>query len=132
MGEQELSLGELELQVLKIIWDNQPCTVVEAAEILAKTRPYARTTVLTIMQRLHAKGFLTRRRRAGVFRYSATHSRDKVISGLIEQFVHTVLDRSTQPFVAYLADSKGLTCDQAAVLRSIVDDLEKRSGEQQQ
>ena len=61
MAKGELSLGELELEVLKVIWEQQPCTVQEVAEIMHGRKGLARTTVLTVMQRLHKKKFLRRR-----------------------------------------------------------------------
>jgi predicted transcriptional regulator len=129
MGKRVRSLGELELEVLKIIWNRQPCTVQEVAEILDERSGYARTTVLTIMQRLHAKGFLTRRKQGAAFRYSATENRKVVMSGLIRQFVDTVLDSSPLPMVAYLSESKNLTQEQIASLREIVEKLESQSEE---
>lgn len=129
MARRKSSLGELELEVLKIIWNCQPCTVQEVAEILSQRSGHARTTVLTIMQRLHAKRFLTRRKRDGVFRYSATEDHKAVMSRLIGQFVDTVLDSSPLPMVAYLSDAKDLTQEQVAALREIVAKLERQSGE---
>jgi len=118
-------LGELELAVLHAVWERPGSSVREIAEVMAERRPYARTTVLTVMQRLHAKGFLKRRKAGGVFRYSATGEQTKVVSGLISQFVDKVLGGSPAPFLAYLADTKELTDDQIDQLREIVDELER-------
>ena len=131
MARKSVGLGELELEVLKTIWQEQPCTVQEIAELLGKRRGCARTTVLTVMQRLHAKGFLKRRKQAGIFRYSATEPQEKVMSGLVGQFIERVLDGSPGPFVSYLAKTNGLSRQQACALRAIVKDLDKKSGEGQ-
>ena len=132
MVRPEQSLGELELEVLKVIWEIQPCTVQEVADVLGERRGSARTTVLTVMQRLRAKGYLTRRKREGVYRYSPTEERRTVIARLIARFVTDVLDGSALPFVAYLAESRGLTEEEAAALRGIVRDLERKLGEGEQ
>jgi len=124
------SLGELELEVLKVIWKQQPCTVQEVAEIMHERRGLARTTVLTVMQRLHRKRFLRRRKRQGLHRYSTAEERSSVISGLIDQFVDRVLDGSTAPFIAYLAETGGLTREQSRALREIARSLERESGEE--
>ena len=105
--------------MLKCIWERQPCTVQEVAEVLGQRRGSARTTILTVMQRLHAKGFLKRRKREGLFRYSTTEPQGEVMSRLIGQFVNTVLDGSALPFVAYLAETKALTREQADALRAV-------------
>ena len=98
------SLGELELDVMKVVWDTGGCSVQQAAEILGQRRDYARTTILTVIQRLHAKGFLQRRKVDGVYQYSSTEDRGTVLSRLIARFVDTVLDGSPEPLVTYFAE----------------------------
>ena len=126
MAGRRQTLGELELEVLKTVWDRQPCTVAEVADVMAERRGSAPTTVLTVMQRLHAKGFLRRRKRGGLFHYATTQARGKVLAGLIGQFVEKVLDGSPVPLVAYLAEVKGLTRKQAAALREIAEKIDKK------
>ena len=126
MSKQQAPLGELELAVLKAIWENQPVTVQQAAEIIGERRGSARTTVLTVMQRLHAKKYLKRQKVDGLFRYSTTQARGKVISRLIEQFLDRVLDGSPLPFVAYLTEKEGLTEEEAEALRSIAESMRSR------
>lgn len=129
MPQQDHPLGELELEILKIVWERQPCTVSAVAELMAERRGYARTTVLTVMQRLAGKGFLKRRKRDGVFHYSATKKKSATVDGLIKQFVNTVLDGSPLPFVAYLAESGDLTSEQARTLRAMARRLEQDAKE---
>jgi predicted transcriptional regulator len=125
MARKNATLGELELDVLKVIWQRQPCTVQQVAEVLGEQRGYARTTILTVMQRLHRKKFLKRKKVAGAFNYSTTQQRSQVISRLIDQFVDKVLDGSPLPFVAYLTETDDLTDAQIAALRKITRQLEK-------
>ena len=130
MVDKGSNLGELELTVMKAIWENHPCTVKQIAQLLGKQRGCAKTTVLTIMQRLHAKNFLKRRKKGGVFQYSPTEQRGKVMSQLIGQFLDKVLDGSPAPFVAYLLETEDLNPKQVDALRKIAQDLEKKEGEQ--
>ena len=129
MIKQQKALGELELDVLKAIWENQPCTVQEVAKILGKKRGCARTTILTVMQRLHVKKFLKRQKNDGVFQYSTTEGRTKVMSRMIGQFLDKVLDGSALPFVTYLSDTRDLTVEQAETLKAIVEKLEHKEQE---
>lgn len=124
MVRKQHGLGELELEILKSVWREPGSTVQELTDRLAGERSLARTTVLTVVQRLHAKGFLQRKKVNGVFRFSPTEERGTVISRLIGQFVEKVLDGSAAPFLAYLADAKGLTEEQMEQLRAIVDEIE--------
>lgn len=122
-------LGELELAVLQAIWERPGCSVREIALIMSEQRGLARTTILTVMQRLHAKGFLKRRKVGSLFRYTATGEQGQVVSDLIGQFVNKILGGSPAPFLAYLAGSKELSDEQIAQLREIVDDLERDEGD---
>lgn len=123
--KEQKSLGELELSILKTVWDAPESTVQEVAELLSEPRNYARTTVLTVMQRLHSKGFLKRKKFDGVFRYTATKDRGAVLTNLIGQFVERVLDGSSAPFLSYLSTNKELTDEQADELQAIVQELER-------
>ncbi len=130
MARRTRSLGELELEILKVIWEHQPCTVQEVADIFGRQRGYARTTILTVMQRLHAKRFLQRRKVKGLYRYSPTQERGEVMSHLIGDFLNKVLDGSAAPFVAYLVEKEELTEEQVAALRKIAKELRaKQEGE---
>ena len=129
MAKKGSNLGELELVVMKTIWEHQPCTVKQIAKILGKRRGCAKTTVLTVMQRLHAKHFLKRRKVGGLYQYSPTEERGTVISKLIGQFLDKVLDGSPTPFVAYLLETEDLSPKQIAALRKIAQELEKKEGE---
>jgi len=125
MLKKQHGLGELELDILKTVWQFPGSTVQELTEIVSKQRSCARTTVLTVVQRLHSKGFLKRKKVDGVLRFSPTEDKGQVTSRLIRQFVDKVLDGSAAPFVAYLANTKNLTEDQANQLQSIVEQLER-------
>ena len=64
------SIGDQELALLKHVTDVGGATVGEAAEGFGTPRRLARSTVLTMMERLRQKGHLTRRLVHGVYRYS--------------------------------------------------------------
>lgn len=125
MVKKKKDLGELELAVLNAVFDRPGSSVREIAALMAEERGLARTTILTVMQRLHGKGFLRRRKVGAVYRYTATGEQRQVVSDLIGQFISKTLGGSPVPFLAYLADSKVLTDDQIAQLREIVEDLER-------
>ncbi|MGV3616186.1 MAG: BlaI/MecI/CopY family transcriptional regulator [Fimbriimonas sp.] len=120
------SLGEGELGLLRYIAENQPVTVRDVAEGYGANAGLARTTVLTVMERLRAKGFLTREEGEGGFRYSATQEEGPILRNVVADFVRGKLRGSISPFAAYLAQADELTPEELAELRSAVDSLEKR------
>lgn len=126
MGKEKL--GEAELEVLRFVSDRDGTTVREAAEHFAAERGLARTTVLTMMERLRKKGFLTREGGEGGFRYRPSQSKSTMLRGLVGDFVERTLGGSMQPFVAYLAEKKGVTAEELGELKALVDELERKDG----
>lgn len=119
MAKSLPTLGELELRVLQLVWERQPCTERTISDLILSERDVARTTVLKTMQRLEAKELLTRVPGEGPVRYRAAIDRKRLLPDLIRKFVDHVLGGSAEPLVAYLADSQKLSAKDLETLRSI-------------
>jgi len=130
MPRARKTVGEKELQLLRYIADHQPVSVREVADHAAATAGIARTTVLTVMERLRAKGFLHRRKSHGIYRYECTVPRAQLMRQLVGEFVERVLDGSVGPFVAYLSESEHLSTDEVAALRALVEAAEAGGDDQ--
>jgi predicted transcriptional regulator len=124
------SLGPLELAVLRHIADHYPLTVRDVARHFAEHSGLARTTLQTIMERLRAKGYLTRHKVEGVHHYRPKTSKANLLHGLVHDFVEEVLDGSASPFIAYLARASRLTRGEVRNLERILDRLGKLEGKQ--
>ncbi len=114
------SLGEQELALLRFLADHDGLSVGEAADRYGAPRRLARSTVLTMMERLRRKGFLVRRLADGVYRYRArTTSRD-LLKGAVRRFVERNLGGSVSPFLAYLSETPHLSESELRELEDIV------------
>ena len=122
-------LGHLELDVLQYAADHYPASVREVATHFAGTTGHARTTVLTVMERLRAKGYLKRRKSAGVNRYTPTVRKAELLERLVGEFVDDVLGGAVSPFVAYLTRSPQLNGDEARKLGELLKRIESREKE---
>lgn len=120
---KQTGLGEQELEVLRYVTDNAPVSVREVADMFGAPRGLARTTILTVMERLRKKGHLSRRKNASSFEYLPAVSKQDLMQGLVQDFVEKTLGGSLTPFVAYLADNKGLSDAELSDLRRLVGKL---------
>jgi predicted transcriptional regulator len=129
---QKSPLGELQLEILRFLTESGPLSVGEVAERFGEPRGLARTTVLTVMERLREKGYLTRRKESGVFRYAPYAGKAVLMRDLVHQFVETALEGSVSPFLAYLTQEKELTEEEISALRQLLDEAaggkEERNG----
>src|SRR5437867_10313634 len=85
-----MMLTPLELDIMKAVWRRPPITVRDVQEAIRPGRKLAYTTVMTIMDRLHHKGFLTRALRSRTHFYEPainyTEVRDEAVDTLIKSF----------------------------------------------
>lgn len=119
------TLGKVELELLQYVDENQPVTVRQVADYWFEKTGQARTTVLTVMERLKEKGFLSRKKINNVFHYSSKRPTANILQSLVGDFVQGVLGGSLAPFVAYLNDAKDLDPNEIAELKKIVREMEE-------
>jgi predicted transcriptional regulator len=83
-------LTPLELDIMKAVWTHPPITVREVQDAIRPSRILAYTTVMTIMDRLYHKGFLTRALRNRAHYYEPaidyTDVRAEALDSLIKNF----------------------------------------------
>jgi len=127
--KEKPSLGEQELEILRFVSEHSPISVGDVVAGFGKPRGLARTTVLTVMERLRTKGYLSRRMVNGFYRYTAKVAQDDLLKGLVSNFVERSLGGSLSPFVTYLADTGRLSNAEIAELRRMVELLETEERE---
>ncbi len=126
MAQSNEPLGRLEFDVLGYIADHAPISVGKVAAHFAETSGQARTTVLTVMERLRRKRYLTRRKNGGVQQYSPTIPKADLLHRLVADFVDGILGGSVSPFVAYLTRHAKLSADEIRKLEQVLKDIEVR------
>ncbi|HXO27752.1 MAG TPA: BlaI/MecI/CopY family transcriptional regulator [Thermoanaerobaculia bacterium] len=123
------SIGDQELALLRYVAEQGPVTVAQAVEGFGADRGLARSTVLTMMDRLRAKGHLERRRVGGVFQYSSPRSSGELLRGAVHSFVEKTLDGSLSPFVSYLVESAEVSDQELAELERLIAKLHSQRQE---
>ena len=117
---RESSVGEQEWALLRHIADRGAVTVGEAVDEFGSSHGLARSTVLTMMERLRRKGHLSRRLHDGIFRYRARKSSAELLKGLVRRFVERNLGGSVSPLLAYLSESGEISDSELRELEQIV------------
>ena len=106
--------------MLRHVADRGGATVSEVVEQFGAANGLARSTVITMMDRLRKKEYLSRRLAGGVYRYQARTSSEELTQGAIRRFVDRNLGGSVAPFVAYLSESARLTDEEVKELEAVV------------
>jgi len=88
--------GELEAVIMDRLWGwGRPALVREVVDDLSRDRSIAYTTVMTVMENLHRKGWLRRQRDGRAWRYEPTGSRSGYTAALMSEALATNPDRRT-------------------------------------
>ena len=110
-------LGSLEADVMARVWDgDRPVLVRDVLEDLQRTRAIAYTTVMTVMDNLHKKGYLTRERDGRAYRYAAARTRQEHTALVMEE----VLAWSGDASATLMHFVQQIDADERATLRAIV------------
>jgi predicted transcriptional regulator len=120
------AVGEQELVVLRYVAEHGPVTVGEVAERLGEPQGLARSTILTVMERLRQKGHLTRRKVEGVFQYRSPVPASELLRDVVGEFVQRTLAGSLSPFVTYLSESNDVSEEELQQLQDVVARLQSR------
>ncbi|CAM2964658.1 BlaI/MecI/CopY family transcriptional regulator [Saccharomonospora xinjiangensis] len=107
-------LGELEAKVMDVLWSaDEPLRVREVLERLATDRPLAYTTVMTVLDNLHGKGYAQRNKTGRAYEYTAASSREEAGARLLRE----VLYSSGEAKQVLLHFAETATPEESAILR---------------
>lgn len=99
------SLGELEQQVMDIIWKQRSCSARDVLTKLEKDRKLAYTTIATILQRLYEKGFIARTEEKKVHIYSPKISKESYGRNIAQAFLKKFINSFGDTAIASFAES---------------------------
>ncbi|HEY0333040.1 MAG TPA: BlaI/MecI/CopY family transcriptional regulator [Stenotrophomonas sp.] len=123
------SIGDQELALLQFVDAQGDASASEVANAFGEPRGLARSTVLTMIERLRTKGYLRRRQAGGVYRYTSAAQPDDVVRSAVGQFVEKTLQGSVSPFVAWMSERRDVSDDELAQLEALVVSLQSRRQE---
>nr|QIY97472.1 BlaI/MecI/CopY family transcriptional regulator [Streptomyces sp. S1D4-11] len=110
-------MGELEDAVMTRVWKwNRPVTVREVLEDLQQERSIAYTTVMTVLDNLHQKGWVRREAEGRAYRYEAVSTRAAYSAALMND----AWSQSDNPAAALVAFFGMMSEEQRRALRDAV------------
>jgi len=106
MDEPKPDLGELELEVMQLVWDKGEVTAEQVREEL--TRPAKESTVRTVLRRLEDKGFVTHSVEGRTFVFRAAEARQEVAARAVKRIVDWFCKGSVEEVLVGMADAQML------------------------
>ena len=97
--------GDLELALLRALWDHGSASARELHEVVGKERGIVYTTVAKVLDRLLTKGLVARTRSGLAYVYEATASRTRIQRALAGDLVDRLVGNTPRPAMAALVDA---------------------------
>ena len=124
--EEDLSpLSDAQIEIMNIIWACGQTTVSDVWKKLQEKRKVARTTVLTVIDRLEKKGWLIRHVVGQQHIYSAARTRDVTLGGMVARLVETAFAGSAEELVVARLDQRGVSDAEAKRIRALIEKARK-------
>jgi BlaI family penicillinase repressor len=111
---------ELELQILQILWRDGPAPVRHVRDTLAEVRDLAYTSVLTVMNIMTKKGYLTRQKVDGSFVYSPQVDKERTTGGMLRDLVNRAFGGSAMAVMLNLLETREIDRDELKELRDLI------------
>jgi len=120
----EIRLGRLELQIMNVVWSRGKATVHDVKNALSRRKP-AYSTILTMMRKLEAKGYLKHEVDGRTYVYRPSISQQAVRQGVLGDLVERLFDGSTSLLLTSLVEQNRISENELCEIRKLIEERGK-------
>jgi len=124
-GERTLRLGDLQLRIMRVLWNAGPATVAEVQGRL-EGEPLAYTTVATMLRKMEDRGLVLHRQEQRRFVYQPAVSADDVTRSMAADLVDRLFAGSLADAVSHLLDTRDLSRRELDCLERLIEERRER------
>ncbi|MBP8303493.1 MAG: BlaI/MecI/CopY family transcriptional regulator [Phycisphaerae bacterium] len=118
-------LTEAEWEIMRVVWEKEPCAAGAVQEALAATRDWCYATVKLTMDRMVGKGFLQIERIRNLQLFRSCISEVEARRGEVRKMLGRAFGGALTPMLKFLIEHEGLSKEEAVELRGLVKKAEK-------
>ena len=121
MSDDVHQLTELQIALLRVLWDRGQATVAEICEVLRPERGLALTTVATLLSRLEKRGIVTHDARARQYVYRALVTESEVQRSMVQELTAQLFDGDVTALVSHLLTGRAISPGDVDRLKALLD-----------
>jgi predicted transcriptional regulator len=122
-------LTELQLAILRLLWQRGEATVAELWEALYDERRLAQTTIATLVARLQRRGIVKRRSRDRQFVYRATITESDVQHSMVSELTERLFAGDAAALVNHLIAASDMSPGDLERMKRMLQDAQRTKGE---
>ena len=119
-------LTELQLALMRVLWQRGEATVADICEALRPDRSLAPTTVATLLSRLERRGVVSHRVESRQFVYQATVSEDAVRHSMLSELTEQLFDGNVAELVSHLLTARDFSSGDLEKVKEMIAHHESR------
>lgn len=114
-----------ELEILNILWTEQPLTVRDIHEKLSSKKDVGYTTTLKIMQNMTSKGLLERELKGKSHLYTTAYKMEETRENLLNRFLENAFGGSASSLVMQLLGNSKTSEEELKEIKKVIDLIEQ-------
>jgi len=120
-------LGDLQLQIMKVLWECQEATVAEVLDTLPAKGDLAYTTVATMLRKMEARGLVAHRLEGRSFIYRPKVAAGDVSRSMADHLVDRLFEGSLTKAVSHLLSTREVSREELANLERLIAERKRKS-----
>lgn len=124
-------LGELQTEVMEIVWSLGEATVTQVHERVCRKRKVTYTTILTAMQKLAKKGWLSHRSEGRAYVYQPRQSREAAHTGVLRKLIKEAFRADPLRLMSHLLEEHPMTDEELTDLKKLIDNRRSEARKQE-
>jgi predicted transcriptional regulator len=118
-------LTDLQLAILRVLWDRGRATAAEITEALRPERGLAQTTIATLLSRLERRGIVSHESRNRQFVYRARVSESAVRRSMVRELTEQLFEGDVTALVNHLLSGREISSGDLARVKAMIEAHEK-------
>jgi predicted transcriptional regulator len=121
----QIRLGRVELQIMNVVWEKGQATVHDVKDVLGQGRKPAYSTILTMMRKLEAKGYLEHDVHERTYVYRPTISKKVVRHGMLGDVLDRLFEGSPSLLLNSLVEQDRISEKELIQIRKLIKERER-------
>jgi BlaI family penicillinase repressor len=113
-------LGDLQLQIMQVLWQRHQATVAEVHADLTRQRPFAYTTIATMLRKMETRHLVTHHVEGRTFIYRAAVDASSVSGGMAEHLLNRFFEGRLADLVSHLLSTREVSRAELSRLERLI------------
>ena len=125
-GNKVHRLGDLQLKIMKRLWDRGEATVADVHQALGTKPDLAYTTVATMLRKMEARNLVAHREEGRSFVYRPAVPSEAITRGMADHLIERLFEGSLADMVSHLLTTREVSREELSKLEKLIAERKKK------